>query len=96
MAHGRRPKAKPKEKRHAERLRQNEILRLRDELGGNLYGVKLKEWFYFNGQSAVIIGTDKTAKNANRDRLLERIAMRRDAKGVSAQHRERGKNESGV
>jgi hypothetical protein len=56
---------------------------------GNLYGMRLRDWFVFNGEIAVFKGKDRDTREAMRLRFEERLTGHRNSRGTSAVHRAR-------
>lgn len=58
---------------------------------GNLHGIKLSRWFWFNGETAVPRGGHPSERKETLRRFEERLAAHQNSQGSSALNRERRK-----
>jgi hypothetical protein len=73
--------AKSKEQvKHARKLNRAR-LEIADRYG-YLYGLRLRDWFVFNGETAVPKGKDRDERKANLARFEERLALMKNASRV--------------
>lgn len=74
-----------------ERVLSGRLQRARETLSakyGNLYGIKLRRWVQFNGQTAVIVGDTPQKRKENLARFEERLENLRNSHGQGS-HRAR-------
>jgi len=87
----RRRRDKVTHQRHRERRLEAIRTALADKYG-NLYGIELDDWFFFNGEIAKVRGAGWRERKENLLRFEERLAGFRNALGQSS-HRARRKAE---